>query len=98
VSDASTAGFTVVTSGGTRVPVTTSGGTRVVVPRASLGQLQAGVTTVALGHAGPDGTPTAAGVLQQPPGPLQVHFNAAERGCSPASVTNALAAAFASGG
>ena len=42
VSDASTAGFTVVTSGGARVPVITSGDTFVVVPHASLGQLQAG--------------------------------------------------------
>jgi hypothetical protein len=42
VSDARAAGFTVVTSGGTRVPVTTSGGTLVIVPHASLGQLRAG--------------------------------------------------------
>ena len=91
VSDASTAGFTVVTSGGTRVPVTTSGGTFVVVPHASLGQLQAGVTTVALGHAGPDGTLSAIGVLQQPPGSqCRVHFNVAVRGCSPASIAEAL--------
>jgi hypothetical protein len=78
--------------------VTISGSRRVVVPRASLGQLQAGVTTVALGRAGPDGTLSAVGVLQEPPGPLQVHFNMAERGCSPASVTGALTVAFASGG
>ena len=44
VADASTAGFTLVTSGGTRVPVTTSGGTLVVVPHASPGQLQAGAS------------------------------------------------------
>ena len=56
VADAGTAGFTLVTSGGTRVPVTTSGGTLVVVPHASPGQLQAGVFYIfAVGLAGPDG-------------------------------------------
>ena len=39
VSDASTAGFTVVTSGGTRVPVTTSGDTLVIVRNVGLGGL-----------------------------------------------------------
>ena len=78
--------------------MTITGGTFVVVPHASLGQLQAGVTTVALGHAGPDGTLSAIGVLQQPPGSMQVHFNVAVRGCSPASITDALAAALGSGG
>jgi hypothetical protein len=98
VSGAGTAGFTVVTSGGTRVPVTISGDTSVVVPRASLGQLRAGITTVAVGHAGPDSTLTAVGVLQQPPGALQVHFNVTEHGCPPASIVGALAAALGSGG
>ncbi len=72
VSDASTAGFTLVTSSGTRVPVTTSGGTLVVVPHASPGQLQAGATIFAVGHAGPDGTLSAravAAVSQLPSGP-----------------------------
>ena len=71
VSDASTAGFTLVTSSGTRVPVTTSGGTLVVVPHASPGQLQAGATIFAVGHAGPDGTLSAravAAVSQLPAG------------------------------
>jgi hypothetical protein len=49
-------GLTVVVHGGTRIPVTTAGGTHVVVPRASLGQLRAGVTTAALGHAEPGRT------------------------------------------
>ena len=44
VSDASTAGFTVVTSGGTRVPVTTSSDTVVSDANASLGQFPAGAT------------------------------------------------------
>jgi Sigma-70 region 2 len=56
VSDASTAGFTLVTSSRTRVRVTTSGGTLVVIPHASRGQLQYGATIFALGHAGPDRT------------------------------------------
>ena len=97
-ADAGTAGFTIVTSGGGRVRATTSGGTFVVVPHASLGQLRSGVTTVAVGHAGPDGTLAALGVLQQPPGPMQVHFNVAVRGCPPASIAHALAAALGSGG
>jgi hypothetical protein len=71
VSDASPAGFTLVTSSGTRVPVTTSADTLVVVPHASLGQLRHGATIFALGHAGPDGTLSAravAAVTQLPPG------------------------------
>jgi hypothetical protein len=94
VSDASTAGFTLVTSSGTRVPVTTSGDTLVVVPHASLGQLQADATIFALGHAGPHGTLSAkavAAVSQLPPG---VHVGGRVRGCSPASI----AAALVSGG
>jgi len=97
VADAGTGGFTVVTSGGTRVPVTTSGGTSVVVPRASLGQLQASVATVAVGHAGPHRTLSAVLILQQPPGPLQVHIHVTTRGCSPASLADALATAFSGG-
>jgi len=77
VSDASPAGFTLVTSSGTRVPVTTSADTLVVVPHATLGQLRHGATIFALGHAGPDGTLSAravAAVTQLPPGvPPGVH-------------------------
>jgi Domain of unknown function (DUF5666) len=71
VSDANSAGFTLVTPTGTRVRVTTSADTLVVVPHASLGQLQHGATIFALGHAGPDGTLSAravAAVSQLPPG------------------------------
>jgi hypothetical protein len=64
VSDASTAGFTVVTSAGTRVPVTTSGRTVVSVFSASVGQLQAGASTIALGYARPHGTLSAIAVFQ----------------------------------
>ena len=61
VSDASTAGFTLVTSSGTRIPVTTSSDTLVVVPHASPGQLRVGTAIFAIGHAGPDGTLSARG-------------------------------------
>jgi hypothetical protein len=94
VSDASSAGFTLVTSGGTRVPVTTSGGTLVIVPHASLGQLRAGTTIFALGHAGPDGTLSAGAVAQVSPPPsgvhIGVHVRRHVRGCSPSSIAAAL--------
>lgn len=91
VADPSTAGFTLVTSTGTRIPVTTSGSTLVVVPHASLGQLQAGAATFALGHAGPDGTLSAqavATISQLPSGP---RLSMTYRGCSPAAIAAALA-------
>jgi len=94
VSGASTAGFTLVTSSGSRVRVTTSGDTLVVVPHASVGQLRKGTTIFALGSAGPDGTLTARGVAavsQLPAGP---RLNVTTRSCSPASI----AAALVSGG
>ena len=90
VSDASTAGFTLVTSGGTRIPVTTSGGTLVVVPHASLGQLQAGASIFAVGQAGPDGTLSARGVAavaQLRSGP---HLSVSVKDCSPSSIAEAL--------
>ena len=92
VSDASAAGFTLVASTGTRIPVTTSGGTLVVIPHASLGQLQAGTTIFALGHAGPDGTLTAravAAVSQLRAGP---HIGVSVKDCSPSSINDALGA------
>jgi hypothetical protein len=79
VSDASTAGFTVVTSAGTRVPVTTSGRTVVSVFSASVGQLQAGASTIALGYARPHGTLSAIAVPANkalpPPGPPGAHVS-----------------------
>jgi hypothetical protein len=95
-SDASSAGFTVVTSDGTRVPVTTSGYTIVVVHGVSLSQLQPGAITMALGYAGPDGTLSARGVVQPLVGPVEIpagahvslHTNV--RDCSPASLADAL--------
>ena len=100
VSDASTAGFTVVTSTGARVPVTTSSDTVVNVFPA-VGQLPAGATTVAFGHAGPDGTLQAIAIAAAQPLPggrhLNVQVTGTARDCSPASLTT-LAAALVSGG
>jgi hypothetical protein len=92
VSDASTAGFTLVTSTGTRIPVTTSGGTLVVVPHASLGQLPAGVTIFAVGLAGPDGTLSARGVAAVSQLRSGAHLSVSVRDCSPGSITEALGA------
>ena len=100
VSNASTAGFTVVTSSGTRVPVTTSGDTLVVIPHASLGQLQAGATIFALGQAGLDGTLSAravAAVSQLPQLPPGLHLNVSVKNCSPSSIVDALGAIGAIG-
>jgi Domain of unknown function (DUF5666) len=91
VADAGSAGFTLVTSGGTRIPVTTSGDTLVVIPHASPGQLQAGAAVFALGQAGPDGTLSAtavAGVTQLGSGRL--HTSVSSKGCSPSSILAAL--------
>jgi hypothetical protein len=92
VSGASTTGFTLVTSSGSRVRVTTSSRTLVVVPHASLGQLTTGAIIFAIGHAGPDGTLSAQGVAairQLPPGNGQLHV--AVKNCSAASIESALA-------
>jgi hypothetical protein len=103
VSDASTAGFTLVTSSGTRIPVATSGDTLVVIPHASPGQLQAGVTIVAVGHGGPDGTLSAravAAVSQLRSGP-HIRASVKVKDCSRSSIDEALgaiSAARASGG
>lgn len=105
VADASAAGFTVVTSSGTRVPVTISADTLVIVPHASLGQLHTGANIFAVGHAGPHGTLSAravAAVSPLPPGgpgPLgghlhvRVHAQASGHGpgCSPGAIAAALA-------
>jgi len=94
VSDAGTAGFTLVTSGGTRVPVTTSGGTLVVIPHASPGQLQSGVTIFAVGRAGPDGTLSAVAVaaVSQLPAGGHLKVSVRVRDCSPSSIIEALGA------
>jgi hypothetical protein len=92
VADASAAGFTVVTSSGTRVPVTTSPETDVNIPRASLSQLQAGATTIAIGYPRPDGTLSSLAVLSGRPGIVDI------KGCSPASIDDAITTALVSGG
>jgi hypothetical protein len=98
-ADTGSAGFTVITPGGTRVPVTTTRGTFVVVPGARLGQLQAGVTTAAVGRAGPARALSAIGVVQQPPGSqFKVQFHTPVPGCSPGSLADALNAALVPGG
>jgi hypothetical protein len=94
VSDASATGFILVTSTGTRVPVTTSGDTLVVVPHASPGQLPVGVPIFAVGLAGPDGTLSAqavAAVSQLPSGP-QLRESVKVKDCSPSSIQEALGA------
>ncbi len=90
VADAGATGFTLVTSSGSRVPVTTSGGTLVVVPHARLGRLQAGVTIFALGHAGPDGTLSARAVAAVAQLPSGAHIGVSVKNCSPSSVTEAI--------
>ena len=94
VSDASTAGFTLVTSSGTRIPVTTSGGTLVVIPHASPGQLQAGASIFAVGHAEPDGTLSAIAVaaVSQPPTGTHIRASVKVKDCSNSSITEALGA------
>jgi len=94
VSDASTAGFTLVTSTGPRVPVSVSGGTLVVVPHASLEQLPAGIPIFAVGNAGPNGTLSASAltaVSQLPAGP-HLNVNVSVKSCSPSSIIEALGA------
>jgi hypothetical protein len=97
VSDVTTAGFTVVTSGGTRVPVTTSGSTTVRLSHASLSQLQPGVSTIAAGYVGPGGTLSAI-VVVQPPSRLAGTMHLDLGGCTPASIDRAYTSALVSGG
>jgi hypothetical protein len=92
VADAGTAGFTLVTSGGARIPVTTSGGTLVVIPHASPGQLQPGTAIFAVGHAGPDGTLSARAVAAVSQLRSGAHISVSVKDCSPSSITEALGA------
>jgi hypothetical protein len=92
VSDASAAGFTIVTSDGAQVPVAISGNTVVSVANASLGQLPVGASVHAIGFAGPDGTLAARGVaaiLQLPPN-AQVHISVKD--CSTSSINHEILA------
>lgn len=91
-ADMSSAGFTLVTSSGTRIPVITSGGTLVVIPHASPGQLQAGATIFALGHAGPGGTLSARAVAAVSQLRQGAHIGVSVKDCSPRSIDEALGA------
>jgi hypothetical protein len=94
VSNASAAGFTVVTSGGTRVPVMTSGDTTVNIPNARPDQLPIGASAFALGRAGRDGTLSARAVaVIQPVQQGNIHANVQVhvKNCSAASIDNAFA-------
>jgi hypothetical protein len=90
VADASTAGFTLVTPSGTRIPVTTSGDTLVVIPHASPDQLQLGATIFALGHPGPDGTLSATAVAAVSQLRSGLHIGVSVKDCSPSSIQEAL--------
>jgi hypothetical protein len=92
VSDASTAGFALVTSSGTRIPVATSGDTLVVIPHASPGQLQVGAAVFAVGHAGPDRTLSAIAVVAVSQLPSGGHAGVSVKDCSPSSIDEALGA------
>jgi hypothetical protein len=97
VADASTSGFTVVTSSGTRTPVTTSSATQVHVLHASLSEFRVGARTVAAGYLGAGGTLSAAVIVQLGPKQatkMQLHLDVG--GCSPASIGQAYTSAFGS--
>jgi hypothetical protein len=96
VSDATAAGFTVVTSTGTQVSVTTSSDTQVSLFPTSLSQLQTGASTIGVGYAGPDGTLSAIAVLQPPPGTSLASLGV--DGCGLASIDHAVTAALSYGG
>jgi hypothetical protein len=96
VADASPGGFTVVTSAGTRVPVTTSSGTNVTLLHASRSQLRTGESTFAVGRARPDGTLAAITVVQ--PVLRGSKLNWQVKGCSPASVDTAITTAVIAAG
>jgi hypothetical protein len=92
VADAGAAGFTLVTSAGTRVPVTTSGATAVTVSHASLSQLQDGGRTMAIGYPGPDGTLSALAVLQPPNWPAGAHATVSVKNCSSTEINHEIMA------
>jgi len=92
VADAGATGFTLVTSGGTRIPVTTSGSTLVIVPHASPGQLRVGASIFAVGHAGPGGTLSARAVAAVSQLQAGRQVSVSVKDCSQGSVTEALGA------
>jgi hypothetical protein len=90
VSDATTTGFTLVTSTGTRVAVTTSGDTLVIVPHASPSQLQPGIRIFAVGDIGRDGTLSAQAVAAVTQLSGGRHLSVSVKDCSPSSIVYAL--------
>ncbi len=92
VADATGAGFTLVTSSGTRVPVTTSDATLVVVPHASPAQLQTGTRIFALGDPGPAGTLSARAVAAVSQLRSGAHISVSVKDCSSGSIVEALGA------
>jgi hypothetical protein len=92
VSDARTGGFTVVTSTGTRTPVTTSGRTVVTISSASLSQLRTGARTTAVGYAAPDGTLSAIAVFQPADWLPGAHAEVTVKDCSQDSIDHAIMA------
>jgi hypothetical protein len=97
VADASKTGFTLVTSSGTRVPVTTSGDTLVVVTHASLGQVRPGTAVFALGQAGPGRTLAARAVAAVAQLPAGGHISVSVKDCSSGSIDEAMGAISAAG-
>lgn len=98
VTDMTAVGFTVVTSGGARVPVATSHVTVVTVRNATLSELRDGATTFAVGRAGPGRTLSAKAVWQLLKLPSGGQFHVSAHGCSPSSIASALAPGLFSGG
>jgi len=92
VSDARTGGFTVVTSTGTRVPVTTSDRTVVAISNAGLAQLRTGARTTAVGYAGPNGTLSAIAVFQPADWLPGAHAEVTVKDCSPDSINHTIMA------
>lgn len=86
VADASPGGFTVITSAGTRIPVTTSSGTAVTVLPASLARLRVGAKTVAVGHAAPSKALSAVALFQPPVTKPGTHASVTLGDCSPVAV------------
>jgi len=96
VADAGASGFTLVTSGGTRIPVTTSATTLVIVPSVRRDQLRSGTAIFAIGSAGPNGTLSAravAAVTQFSSGAAHLSIHTSVKDCSPSSIDHAILAA-----
>jgi hypothetical protein len=96
VADAGTGGFTVATSGGTRVRVTRSTATVIgLLGQGTLSQLRVGGTVVAIGSAEKDGSLAAMEVVQIPAGIDTAQFSV--QSCSAESVDSAINTALTPG-